>query len=79
MDPEALGSQSIAVLGFLHQRADLRQESVQEPGQHGRTADYHQVLRQNLTSVDGTLARNRHRTNKVNAGKTEDGKDVNMR
>ncbi len=78
MDSEALGSQSIAVLGFLHQRADLRQESVQEPGQHGRTADYHHVLRQNLASVDGTLVRNKHLMNKVNAGKTEDCKDVSM-
>ncbi len=70
MDSEALGRQSVAVLGFLHQRADLSQEAVQEPGQHGRTADYHHVLRQNLASVDGTLVRNKHTMSKD--GKTED-------
>ena len=55
MQPEALGGQGVAVLGFLHQEAYLSQEPVQEARQHGRAPDDHQVLRQSLTSVDGTL------------------------
>lgn len=55
VQPEALGGQGVAVLGFVHQEAYLSQEPVQEARQHGRAPDDHQVLRQSLTSVDGTL------------------------
>lgn len=58
MYAEALAGQDVAVLGFLHQEADLCQQTVQEARQHGCSTYYHQVLRKHLTRVNGALKRN---------------------
>ena len=52
---EALGGQGLLVLWLLHQQADLSQEPVQEARQHGSATDHHDVLRQGLPCVYGTL------------------------
>lgn len=52
---EALASQHVAVLRFLHQEADLSQQPVEETRQHWGAANHHQVLGQHLPSINGAL------------------------
>ena len=55
MHTEALGGEHIAVLGFLHQEAYLSQQTMHEAWQHGCASNHQEVLRQNLTGVNGAL------------------------